>query len=131
QLLSARSTRLTRQLRDQPEMHRSIQTAEAIDTKVRELLADRGINVGYLAAGIATWRSSEDGVNQQLSAPVLLAPVRLASRANRDDYDVQIIGPARRNPASVHYLESQYGITLDPQTDEEAAYTTARLEPYP
>ena len=131
QFLSARRTRLTTLLRDQPEMHRSIQTAEAIDTKVRELLADRGINVGYLAAGLATWRSTEDGVNQQLSAPVLLAPVRLASRASRDDYDVQIIGPARLNPALIRYFEGQYGITLDPQTYEEAAYTTAKLEPLP
>src|SRR5699024_10885530 len=131
QFLSARRTRLTTLLRDHPEMHRSIQTAEAIDTKVTALLADRGINVGYLAAGLATWRSTEDGVNQQLSAPVLLAPVRLASRANRDDYDVQIIGPARLNPALVRYFESQYGITLDPQTYEEAAYTTAKLEPLP
>src|SRR5690625_6058948 len=105
--LSARRTRLPTLLRDQPEMHRSIQTAEAIDTKVRELLADRGINVGYLAAGLATWRSTEDGVNQQLSAPVLLAPVRLASRANPDDYDVQMIGAGRLYPALVRYFESQ------------------------
>lgn len=131
QFLSARRTRLTTLLRDQPEMQRSIQTAEAIDTKVQELLTDRGINVGYLAAGLATWRSTEDGVNQQMSAPVLLAPVRLSARPNRDDYDVQIIGAARLNPALVRYFESQYGITLDPQTHEEAAYTTAKLEPLP
>src|SRR5699024_9592042 len=83
QVLSARTTRLTTLLRDQPEMQRSIETAEAIDTKVQELLADRGINVGYLAAGLATWRATEDGVNQQMSAPVLLAPIRLAARQNR------------------------------------------------
>src|SRR5699024_7669520 len=124
QFLSARRTRLTTLLRDQPEMHRSTQTAEAIDTKVREMLADRSINVGYLAAGLATWRAAEDGVNPQLCAPVLLAPVRLASRAKRDDYDVQIIGPARLNPALGRYFENQFGITLDTQTYEEAAYTT-------
>ena len=54
QFLSARRTRLTTLLRDQPEMQRNIATAEAIDTKVQELLDDRGINVGYLAAGLAT-----------------------------------------------------------------------------
>lgn len=131
QFLSARRTRLTTLLRDQPEMQHSIKTAEAIDTKVQELLADRGINVGYLAAGLATWRVSENGVNQQLSAPVLLAPVRLATRPNRDDYDVQIVGAARLNPALVRYFADHYGLTLDPQKHEEAAYTTAKLEPLP
>lgn len=131
QFLSARRTRLTTLLRDHPEMQRSIQTAEAIDTKVQELLADRGINVGYLAAGLATWRATEDGVNQQMSAPVLLAPIRLAVRPNRDDYDIQITGAARLNPALVRFFESHYGITLDPQTYEEAAYSTAKLEPLP
>ena len=131
QFLSARRTRLTTLLRDQPDMQRSLSTAEAIDTKVQELVADRGINVGYLAAGLATWRITEDGVNQQMSAPVLLAPVRLATRPNRDDYDVQIVGAARLNPALVRFFEGNYGITLDPQQYEEAAYTTAKLEPLP
>ena len=131
QFLSARRTRLTTLLRDQPGMQHSIDTAEAIDTKVQELLADRGINVGYLAAGLATWRVTEDGINQQLSAPVLLAPIRLAARPNRDDYDVQIVGAARLNPALVRYFADQYGIALDPQSHEEAAYTTAKLEPLP
>ena len=131
QFLSARRTRLTTLMRDQPEMQRNIKTAEAIDTKVQELLDDRGINVGYLAAGLATWRVSENGVNQQLSAPVLLAPVRLAARANRDDYDVQIVGAARLNPALVRFFADNYGLTLDPQILEESAYTTAKLEPLP
>lgn len=131
QFLSARRTRLTTLLRDQPEMQRSIKTAEAIDDKVQELLADRGINVSYLAAGLATWRVTENGVNQQLSAPVLLAPVRLAARPNRDDYDVQIVGAARLNPALVRFFADNYGLTLDPQILEEAAYTTAKLEPLP
>src|SRR5699024_10205192 len=56
---------------------------------------------------------------------------RLASRASRDDYDVQIVGPARLNPALIRYFEGQYGITLDPQAYEEAAYTTPKLEPLP
>src|SRR5690625_7228809 len=112
-------------------MQHSIKTAEAIDTKVQELLADRGINVGYLAAGLATWRVRENGGNQQLSAPVLVAPVRLATRTNRDDYDVQIVGAARLNPALVRYFADHYGLTLDPQKHEEAAYTTATLEPLP
>ncbi|MDN6456535.1 MAG: DUF4011 domain-containing protein, partial [Yaniella sp.] len=119
QFLSARRTRLTTLLRDQPEMQRSIHTAEAIDTKVQELLSDRGINVGYLSAGLATWRATENGVNQQMSAPVLLAPIRLSARPNRDDYDIQIVGPARLNPALVRFFEDNYGIILDPQTHEE------------
>src|SRR5690625_1507237 len=131
QFLSARRTRLTTLLRDQPEMQRSIATAEAIDTKVQELLADRGINVAYLAAGLATWRVTENGVNQQLSAPVLLAPVRLAARPNHDDYDVQIVGAARLNPALVRFFADNYGVNLEPQILEEAAYTTAKLEPLP
>lgn len=131
QFLSARRTRLTTLLRDQPEMQRNIATAEAIDTKVQELLTDRGINVGYLAAGLATWRVSENGVNQQMSAPVLLAPIRLAARQNRDDYDVQIVGAARLNPALVRHFADHYGLRLDPQILEESAYTTAKLEPLP
>ncbi|OAV59364.1 DUF4011 domain-containing protein [Enteractinococcus helveticum] len=131
QFLSARRTRLTTLLRDQPGMQSNIDTAETIDAKVQELLADRGINVGYLAAGLATWRVTEDGINQQLSAPVLLAPIRLAARPNRDDYDVQIVGAARLNPALVRYFADQYGISLDAQSHEEAAYTTAKLEPLP
>src|SRR5690625_6066012 len=131
QFLSARRTRLTTLLHAHPEMQRSIATAEAIDTKVQELLAARGINVAYLAAGSATWRVTENGVNQQLSAPVLLAPVRLAARPNHDDYDVQIVGAARLNPALVRFFADNYGVNLDPQILEEAAYTTAKLEPLP
>ena len=131
QFLSARRTRLTTLLRDQPEMQRNIATAAAIDAKVQELLADRGINVGYLAAGLATWRVSDHGVNQQMSAPVLLAPIRLAARPNHDDYDIQVIGAARLNPALVRHFADHYGLKLDPQLLEESAYTTAKLEPLP
>src|SRR5699024_5390836 len=42
-----------------------------------------------------------------------------------------IIGAARLNPALVRYFDDHYGLTLDPQTHEEAAYTTAKLEPLP
>src|SRR5699024_2030309 len=66
QFLSVRCTPLTTLLRDQPALLRSIQTPEAIDTKVRALLAVRAISVGYLAAGLAAWRATEHGVNQQL-----------------------------------------------------------------
>src|SRR5699024_12487618 len=41
QFLSARRTRLTTLRSEEPEMHRSRQTAEAIAPNVRELLADR------------------------------------------------------------------------------------------
>lgn len=131
QFLTKRRTRLSTLMRDQPGQNSARATATAMISKIDELAEDRGINVGFVAAGIATWRISDGGASHQMSAPVLLAPVRLSQRNGREDFDVQLTGQAILNPALARYFHSVYGVELDPEQFRRAAYATNKLEPLP
>ncbi|WBL17803.1 AAA domain-containing protein [Citricoccus sp. NR2] len=131
QFVTGRRTRLSTLLRDQSGLDQAYVAARQISAKMEELSADRGIDVGYAAAGLATWRVSENGHSVQMSAPVMLARISLTQRSGRDDYEVQITERARLNPALVRFFATTYGITLDPAEFERAAYVTAKFEPQP
>ena len=57
QFLAGRRTRLSMLLRDVDAYNQGRRTARALRAKIRELSEDRGIDVGYLASGVATWRA--------------------------------------------------------------------------
>ncbi|MGO1181925.1 MAG: DUF4011 domain-containing protein [Micrococcaceae bacterium] len=131
QFVTGRRTRISTLLRDQSGLDQAYVAARQISAKMEELSTDRGIDVGYAAAGLATWRVSEKGHSVQMSAPVMLARISLTQRSGRDDYEVQITERARLNPALVRFFATTYGITLDPAEFERAAYITAKFEPQP
>ncbi|STY68572.1 DUF4011 domain-containing protein [Micrococcus luteus] len=134
QLLLGRRTRLSTLLPAGPVLDAAHEVSLGLRAKVRELAEERGIDVGALAVGVATWTAEEDGRRERRSAPVLLARVALTVRRGargRDELEVQITEPARLNPALVRNLRRHHGIALDPEAYQQAAYATARLEPAP
>ena len=132
QLLAGRRTRLSTLLRDPVQYSAAKAAARALRAKIFELGTERGIDVGYLAAGTASWRSVDDtGRSETLNAPVLLTAVSLTVHASQDDYELQITEQARMNPALVRHLRNQQGLTVDPVGIARLAYGTARFDPHP
>ncbi len=131
QLLASRKTRLSTLIREPAQLHHALRAARVLRTHIHELGIDRGLDVGYLAAGTVSWGTSEGGQFRQITAPVMLTAVVLSARAGQGDYELQLDGQARLNPALVRLLRSQYGITLDSQAVARMAYNTARFDPAP
>lgn len=131
QFMTGRKTRLSTLLRDQDAFVHARGAARQLRGKIQELAEDRGVDVGYLATGLATWRVIEDGRSTQMSAPVMLARLSLTLRAEQDDYEVQISDRARLNPALARWFRDHHGVTLDADDYLRAAYATAKLEPMP
>ncbi|WP_417216107.1 DNA helicase [Arthrobacter sp.] len=129
QFLAGRRTRLSMLLRDVDTYNQARRTARALRAKIRELSEDRGIDVGYLASGVATWRAVQDGRSEQLSAPIMLGRISLTLREGQDDDEIQLAGRAQVNPALVRYLREQQGLSIDVEALEQAAYMTARFDP--
>lgn len=134
QLMLGRRTRLSTLLRSEEEREQARSVSLALRAKVQELKEERGIDVGALAVGVASWTAVEDGRRERRSAPVMLARVATAMRRGargRDEMEVQIVEHAVLNPALVRNLRRHHGIHLDPEQFQHAAYAMARLEPAP
>ncbi|WP_108724254.1 DUF4011 domain-containing protein [Arthrobacter ruber] len=132
QLLAGRRTRLSTLLRDPVQYSAAKAAARALRAKIFELGTERGIDVGYLTAGTASWRSVDDsGRSETLNAPVLLTAISLTVHASQDDYELQITEQARMNPALVRHLRQQQGLEVDPVRIARLAYGTARFDPHP
>ncbi len=132
QLLAGRRTRLSTLLRDPAQYGEAKSAAHALRSKIFELGTERGIDVGHLAAGTASWRATDDaGRSETLNAPVLLTAVSLTVHASQDDYELQLTEQARMNPALVRHLRTKQGLRLDPARVARLAYGTARFDPHP
>ncbi|WP_026550632.1 DUF4011 domain-containing protein [Arthrobacter sp. Br18] len=132
QLLAGRRTRLSTLLRDPVQYNAAKAAARVLRAKIFELGTERGIDVGHLAAGTASWRSVDDaGRSETLNAPVLLTAVSLTVHSSQDDYELQIVEQARINPALVRHLRTVQGIDVEPEALARLAYGTARFDPYP
>lgn len=132
QLLAGRRTRLSTLLRDSDQYAAAMKAARLLRAKVYELATERGIDVGYLAAGTASWRTvDDDGRTDSLTAPVLLTSVALTVHSSQDDYELQLTEKARLNPALVRTLHKDHGIDFDPEAVAQLAYSTARFDPHP
>ncbi|WP_420713873.1 AAA family ATPase [Arthrobacter sp. H14-L1] len=139
QLLTGRRTRLSTLVRDAGQYAVAVRTAGTLRAKIFELGSDRGIDVGYLAAGTASWTNAtrNDGAGgstvepHHVCAPVLLTAIVMTARPGQDDYELQLTEQARLNPALVRSLRHVHGIELDPQSLARLAYSTARFNPAP
>jgi hypothetical protein len=129
QLLGGRRTRLSTLLRDPVQYSQARRTARAIGARIEDVAAQRGIEVGYLAAGLVTWRTLRQGGNDFYSAPVMLGHVSLERREGLDDEELQIAERSTPNPALLRHLRHAFGITIDAGALSEAAYVTARFDP--
>ena len=133
QLLAGRRTRLSTLLRDPEQYRAAMRAARQLRAKIYELGTDRGIDVGYMAAGTASWRYAADDAlrPESLTAPVLLTPVSLTVHASQDDYEFQLTGKAMLNPAFVRHLHREQGLDIDAGNLARLAYSTARFDPHP
>ncbi|WP_246165313.1 DUF4011 domain-containing protein [Arthrobacter yangruifuii] len=133
QLLAGRRTRLSTLLRDPDQYGAAMKAGRLLRAKIYELGTDRGIDVGYMAAGTASWRyASDEAVRpESLTAPVLLTPVALTVHASQDDYELQLTEKAALNPALVRHLQQEQGLDIDVESLTRLAYGTARFDPHP
>ena len=133
QLLAGRRTRLSTLLRDPDQYSAAMKAGRLLRAKIYELGTDRGIDVGYLAAGTASWRYAADDAFRPvtLTAPVMLTPVALTVHASQDDYELQLTEKAALNPALVRHLQNEQGVRLDGPALTRLAYGTARFDPHP
>ncbi|WP_223286533.1 DUF4011 domain-containing protein [Kocuria atrinae] len=133
QLLMGRPTRLSTMIHHQdPAYERAARSARALRTKIHELSVMHGLDAAYLAAGTASWLTNPavDG-QRRFIAPVLLAPVTVKLRPDGKDFELQIVAPARLNPALVRRLREDYDVELATGEMSRLAYGTRRLDPAP
>lgn len=129
QLLTGRKTRLSTLLHEASAYATGKTAAQGIRAKIREMSEDRGIDVGFLAAGVASWTEMTAAGSEQFTAPVMLVPISLRPRAGSEDFELQFTGGARLNPALVRHMADSHGLLLEPAEFLEAGYMTARFDP--
>lgn len=128
QLLGGRRTRLSTLLNDAAAFEPGARAAANIRSKIREMREERGIEVGFLAAGIASWSESTEAGTEPFTAPVMLIPISLRTRTDTHDFEIQLAAPARLNRALIRHLETVHGVVLDPVQFHRAGYATARFD---
>ncbi|EXG82017.1 AAA domain-containing protein [Cryptosporangium arvum] len=86
--------------------------------KIRTIDEEQGINAGYIALGMASWRFADSlGVTKQPHAPVLLCPLRITPRSpTQEDFDLELRGPIEPNLVLAYFLRRQHGVELDEST---------------
>src|SRR5699024_9406243 len=109
QLVGGRRTRLSTLLNDPSAFAAGAKAAANIRAKIREMRDERGIELGFLAAGIASWTETTDAGAETFTAPLMLIPVSLRTRADTNDYEIQLAGTAGLNPALARQLRSGHG----------------------
>ncbi|GAA1102545.1 hypothetical protein AVL63_07735 [Nesterenkonia jeotgali] len=136
QLMAGRKTRLSTLLNDQSAFTLGKQAAQGIRAKTREMSEERGIDVGFLAAGVVSWTedagevSSGERFTEDFTAPVMLVPITLRPREDGSgDFEIQFSAAARLNPALVRHLATRHSTRLDPVEFHNTGYVTARFDP--
>ncbi|MDO5743528.1 MAG: DNA helicase [Micrococcaceae bacterium] len=129
QFLAGRRTRLSTLLRDSDQYDSARRTADALRSKIRELWDERGIDVGYLSAGLANWRAVHEGRSEQFSAPIMLGRIVLSIREDQEDFEIQLMGRAELSPALLRYFKRQHHNEIDVEAINAAAYSIARFDP--
>ena len=98
-------------------------------TRMRRISESRGVDVGYFAAGLVTWRTLRSGRTEYYSSPLMLGRVSLQRREGVDDEELQLVGRATPNETLLRFLKSSYGIDVRPEDLLKAGYMTARFNP--
>ncbi|MEV6964325.1 AAA domain-containing protein [Hamadaea sp. NPDC051192] len=87
----------------------AMRRVRTIRTKMRELSEERGLDAGYLAVGMATWREADRAPR----SPVLLYPLRVtATSAIEADFTLRVTGEAEVNPVLLHRLGHDFGVQV-------------------
>ncbi|NEE01142.1 DUF4011 domain-containing protein [Phytoactinopolyspora halotolerans] len=93
----------------EPLRSSALRSTRAIRDKSRELFEERGINVGLLAVGIATW--SNPFVAHRPTAPVLLRTASVVAQDPAEtDFVITVDDDPVVNPVLLHALDTQVGL---------------------
>ena len=112
-LLGGRRIRLSTLFPDPDALRDAARRARTIRAKSRENDEERGLETLYLAYGLATW--SNDRSSAKPNAPVLLYRLALdPAGARAEDFRLQTDGEPEINPALLRLLETDYGVSIDP-----------------
>ncbi|MEV4625810.1 AAA domain-containing protein [Micromonospora sp. NPDC049523] len=109
QLLAGRPQTLT-QLFPQPDAQTGARhRLRAIRAKMRELSEERGLDAGYVATGMATWREPERAPH----APVLLHPLQIeALSATETEFRLQVDPAPMVNPVLLFKLARDHRLEI-------------------
>jgi hypothetical protein len=115
QLLAGRKTRLSTLIRDKSLLGHEMRAARTLRTKIYELSTGHGLDAGYFVAGTASWlshamRDDAKASEKRFIAPILMAPLNLTPHPTSDDFELQLAGSARLNPAMVRQIKQEYEI---------------------
>lgn len=106
QFVTGRQTLLSNLVRDPLAFSRALSAARRIKSKSDRLSQHFGIESLFVVGGLANFEA--DGFD--LSLPILMWPLTMTFKG--DDYEIEISGAPRVNPALVDALEVSYGIKL-------------------
>lgn len=107
QLTTGLSTTLSNLVRDPMAFSSALNAARRIKTKADKVSLNFGIDALGLLGGLVNLQA--DGFDLQL--PILCWPVHLVHKS--DDYEIELAGTPRVNPALVDAFKKCYGIQLD------------------
>jgi KaiC/GvpD/RAD55 family RecA-like ATPase len=108
-LLDGESVLLSRLFPHEPLRSSALRSTRAIRDKSRELLEERGLSVGLLAVGIATW--ANPFVAHRPTAPVLLRTAAVVARDPAEtDFVITVADDPVVNPVLLHALDAQLGL---------------------
>lgn len=129
-LLAGRRTRLSDLVREPAAFEEARRRARAIRSKALELREERGIAVGFIAIGMATW--SVPRAARPPASPVLLRSCVLRpTGAAQEDFELDLGPEAEFNPVLREYLRSEQGIEIDADALADLASAGNGFDPYP
>ncbi len=107
QLTTGRATTLSNLVRDPLAFSSALSAARRIKNKAEKISLNFGIEALGLLGGLVNLQA--DGFDLQL--PILYWPLHLIHKG--DDYEIELGGTARVNPALVDAFRSCYGVQID------------------
>ena len=111
-LLAGKTMRCSRLFPSSSDRADAVRRALEIYKKIRELDEERGINAGYVVAGMATWQEDR----KSPAAPVLLRALSLApTSAARDDFELTLDEEEIVNPVLLYKLRADYRLDITPE----------------
>ncbi|MFN8076832.1 MAG: AAA family ATPase [Kineosporiaceae bacterium] len=120
QLMAGRPTRLSSLVREPAAHAAARRRARQLRDAAEELVAERGIRAGYLAAGLATWLPGPLRVlDVEAGAGPVFAPVLLRGCTLRpvgpghEDYDLDLDDDAMVNPQLLRRLAADHAVRPD------------------
>ncbi|HMM95002.1 AAA domain-containing protein [Phycicoccus sp.] len=134
-LLAGGSTLLSELVREPHALDEARTRLGRIHDTATEIEREHAVRTCFLGIGMASWTIVlEDGrvVPRQPGAPVFLRALRTRpTDARRRDWVLEPGDELEVNPALVHYLESEHGISLDTDRLEHLATAAGAVDPYP